>query len=92
MPGEVTSAFANLHPDSKGLSSPHKINLHYDVAKFLLMNQYPHLVDGLECRAAAQHDTDMDMWGLILEDISAAKDISQYVLFLLLGFIISSLP
>lgn len=89
---DVDAALVKQYPDSKGLSNSHKMNLRYEVAKFLLTDRrYSHLVDGLERKAAAQHKTDMNTWSLALDDTSMAEDASQYVLPLFPNFISSLL-
>jgi hypothetical protein len=59
------------------------MNLYHDMAKFLLANQFSHLVDELNKMAAAQHKVNADEWGLILRSISEAKDVSKYVSLLI---------
>lgn len=79
---EVNTAFVSRHSDGKNLSNAQRLNLRYDVAKTLLSNQYSRLVNELENRAKAQHDTEMEEWNLILEDISLADDVSRCVFIL----------
>lgn len=89
---EVNAAFVSRHADGGKLSNSQKMNLRHDVAKTLLANRYHHLTKQLEKNAAAQHEADMEEWGLMLEDISAAEDVSRYVLLSLPDFVDSLLP
>ena len=76
-PEVVNAAFVSWHGDGKNLSSAQKMNLRHDVAKSLLSRQYAKLKPDLDKKAAAQQEVDMDEWGMILEDISLAEDVSQ---------------
>lgn len=90
-PAEVHATFVSWYTDGKGMSSSQRMNTHYETAKFLLKNQFSHLSGELEQKAAIQHEADMDQWSLIMNDISAAKDVSQYVSLPFTNFINSSL-
>ena len=79
-PSNLNAAFVKQHAEGKGMDSAQKMNIRYKIGKLLLTNQYPHLVDRLKHKAAAQHATDMNTWNLALEDTSMAEDASQYVL------------
>ena len=84
---EVNTAFVSWHGDGKNFSNAQRLNLRYDVAKALLNGQYSHLINELDNKAKAQHDAEMDEWNLILDDISLAEDVPQYVFFLFLDFV-----
>ena len=45
----------------------------------MLSNKHPSVVSKLESKAEAVHAADMDEWNMTLNDISLAKDVSQYV-------------
>ena len=60
-----------------------RMNFRYEVAKSLLTQKYSHLTSELEKRATKQNDMEVDGWNLILDDISFAEDIPQYVLSLI---------
>jgi hypothetical protein len=91
-PVEVNATFVSWYSDSRALTNSQKMNLCYDMAKLLLSNWFSHLINNLNQKAADQHKADIDEWSLMLQDVSAAKDISQYVLLLFLDFVDSSLP
>lgn len=91
-PSELNAAFVSKYADGKGLTSGQRMNLRYETAKSLLSNRFSHLVKELDKKAAAQHEADMDEWNMVLSDISAAKDIPKYVLFLFPDFSNSSSP
>ena len=85
-PSEINAAFVSKYADGSGLTSSQKLNLCYDTAKFLLYNRFSLITKELDQRAAAEHKAALDEWSLILKDISAAKDIPQYISFLFLDF------
>ena len=89
---EVNAAFISQYANGRSLTSAQRMNLRYNTAKFLLYNRFSHVVKELEQKAIAQHEVDVDKWGLVLWDISVAKDVSWYVLSLFPGFTNSSLP
>lgn len=74
---KVDDAFVGRCRDVDSLSNVQKMNLRYDVAKELFNEEYSHLADELKKKADEQHDTELDEWNLILEDISSAPDVSQ---------------
>ena len=84
---EVNTAFVSWHGDGKNFSNTQRLNLRYDMAKALLNGQYSHLINELDNKVKVQHDAEMDEWNLILDDISLAEDVLQYVFFLFLDFI-----
>ena len=84
---EVNTAFMSRHGNGKNFSNAQRLNLQYNVAKALLNGQYSHLINELDNKAKAQHDAEMDEWNLILDDISLAEDVPQYVFFLFLDFV-----
>jgi len=49
-------------------------------------------VGELEEKAATQYKIDVEEWGLVLEDISTASDVSLYVSSLFPNCVNSSLP
>ena len=77
-PREVNAAFAARHGDGRNLSSIQRLNIRQDVAKAML-NEHPNLVNELNRRATAQHVAEKNEWNMILEDISLASDVGQYV-------------
>jgi len=77
--GVVDASFLHRHGDGATLSRTQKMNMRYDVAKSLLANQYSHLINGLNKKAGERFDADTNEWNLILDDVSCAKDITQYV-------------
>lgn len=84
----MNAAFVSRHGDGKNLTSAQRMNFRHDVAKALLFNQYSHLVKELDNKSKAQHGVEMDEWNMVLEDISLADDVGQYVFsFLLLRLV-----
>lgn len=67
------------------------MNLRSEMVRKLLSDQYSHLVQELEKKAANLHEKEMDEWKLSLEDIFEAKDVTQYVGFFSLSTSIFSL-
>ena len=63
-----------------------RMNLQHSVAKGLLDKQYSHLGDALEKKALDQHNMAVNEWNLILDNVSFADDVPQYVFFFLLFF------
>ena len=87
-PVEVNSVFVSRHSDGKNLSKTQAMNFRHDVAKSMLSSElYSCHVKALEKKAEAQQNADLDAWNLILDDISLASDVDQYVLFILLDLI-----
>ena len=80
-PDTVKAAFIHRHGDGENLSSAQKMNVRHDVAKALLARQYSHLTGELDKKAIDQHNMAVAEWNLILDDVSFAQDISQYVFF-----------
>ena len=78
-PEVVKAAFIHRYGDGGKLSSVQKMNLRFDVAKSLLAQKYSHLTSELERKATNQHDAEVDEWNLILDDVSTALDVPQYV-------------
>ena len=78
-PDTVKAAFIHRHGDGKNLSGTQRMNLRHDVAKGLLAGNYSHLGDELDKKALDQHNMANNEWSLILDDVSFADDIPQYV-------------
>jgi hypothetical protein len=83
-PDVVKAAFVSRYSDGGNLTNVEKINLRRKLANTLLNNGHSHLKDGLDKKAAAQFKADTDEWDLALEDVFAAKDPSQYVIYVCL--------
>lgn len=90
-PEEVDAAIADRYPGAAKLTNIQLMNTRYEVAKSQLGSKDPSLTEELEQRAAAQHEIALKEWDLILEDISAASDVSQYVLLTVSHFVNSPL-
>lgn len=75
----VKTAFALRHGDGGDLTNSQKMNTRQKLAKALLVDQYSHLKDELDEKALAQQEKDTKEWNLVLDDISSAKDVPQYV-------------
>ena len=82
-PDVVKATFIHRHGNGRNLSAAEKMNLRHAVAKSLLSQKYSHLTSELEKKAVAQHEMEVDQWNLILDDISSAQNIPQYVFCLL---------
>jgi len=78
-PREVNALFTSRHGDGKNLSKTQVMNLRHDVAKSMLSGGYSHHVNAMEKKSKAQHDEDVKKWSLILDDISLADNVDQYV-------------
>ena len=78
-PREVNAAFVARHGDGKNISSGNRLNLRYEIAKALLSHERAGLVNELENKAKAEHIVEMNEWNMILDDISSANDVGQYV-------------
>jgi len=87
----VNAAFVSKYTDSRNFSSPQRMNLRYDLAKSMLSRRYSHLVAGLDEKAVTEHKASMEEWEVVLQDISLAEDVSQWVLFLFSDFVDSCL-
>ena len=86
-PDEVSAALVTRRANNTKLSNPQLMNLRNQVAKSLLLSKDSNFTKQLEDRAAAQHELALKEWDLILEDISAAEDVSQCALFLFFYFL-----
>lgn len=82
-PKKVKAAFFEQYDEGTGLSSGQRLNLQLEVAKDLLNEKYPDLIDELNQKAKDENAAELAEWKLILEDISLAGDVAQYVLFFL---------
>ena len=80
---EVKAAFTAKYGDGKNLSNAQRMNNQHAIAKSLLYEKYSHLVSELEEKAKAQNVTGVKEWNMILEDISLAENVAQYVYSLL---------
>ena len=74
---EINAVVATRHTNGEKLDSCQLMNLRYKVAQSLLESKDSEFREGLEQKAAAQHEAAKEEWNLILEDISAAEDVSQ---------------
>jgi hypothetical protein len=88
---EIDDAVATVLANRPKLDSCQRMNIRYEVAQSLLKSKGADFIEELERKAAAQHEAAKEEWNLILEDISAAEDVSQYVLFPVLDFAVSLL-
>ena len=84
---EVSAAVASRCADGAKLTNPQLMNLRYEVARSLLGSKDPSLTEELGKKATIQHEAALNEWSLVLEDISTAEDVSQYVLFRLLDLV-----
>ena len=91
-PEEVSVAVATRYPNITKLSNFQLMNARHEAAKSQLSSKDLTFTTELEERAIAQHQLALKEWDLILEDISAAKDVLQYILFMVLRFVSSLLP
>ena len=87
----MNATFVSRYADGRNLTSVAKMNLWHKLAKTLLSSSYSHLTGGLDKKAAVQHEIDVEEWSLAQLDISCAKDVSQYVVFVFLDPIHSCL-
>jgi len=78
---KVDSAFVAKYGDSRNLCNSQRLNLRHDLAKAMLSTKYSRLADELEKKAKAEHKVKMDEWDMILEDISLAGNVAQFVFF-----------
>jgi hypothetical protein len=81
-PTKVKKAFAAQYGNGNNLSKADRLNFQNSVAKKLLYEENTDLIDELQARAKAQHTAGENEWNMILEDISAAEDVAQYVFYL----------
>lgn len=77
-PDKVNDAFLQQH-DGGHLTRTQKMNKRYDVAKALLAEKYSHLTSELEEEAEKQYQADFNEWNLLLDSISLAANVSQWV-------------
>lgn len=76
---QVNAAFVSRHGLGKGFKNVERMNIRHDIAKGMLQGEYSHLINELEDRAKSEHEGDLNEWNLLLEDISLASDVEQYV-------------
>ncbi|KAF9782647.1 hypothetical protein BJ322DRAFT_1110523 [Thelephora terrestris] len=74
---EIDDAVATVLANRPKLDSCQRMNICYEVAQSLLKSKGADFIEELERKAAAQHEAAKEEWNLILEDISAAEDVSQ---------------
>lgn len=73
---EVNDAYRKRY-GGESVSKTQKMNFRFDVARALLHDRFSHLMGELDRKADAQHQVDINQWNLVLDDISAAADVSQ---------------
>jgi hypothetical protein len=78
-PAKVKKAFAAQYGNGNNLSKADRLNFQNSVAKKLLYEENTDLIDELQAKAKAQHTAGKNEWNMILEDISAAENVAQYV-------------
>ena len=75
----VNAAFVSRYADGAVFNSNlDRLNAKYALAKTMLSGHYSHLARELDKKAVVQHNTAIAEWGLILDDISLAQDVSRY--------------
>ena len=74
---EVDEAFLKAHGDDPFPSNAHRMNARYEVAKALFQQQYYHLSGELAEQAEEDHNEELSVWTVVLENISCAEDVSQ---------------
>lgn len=78
-PSKVNAAFSSQHGDGKDLGKAERMNLRNEIARTLLSEEDSDVAAQLGERAKSQHDAEMEEWNLILEGVSLASDVSQWV-------------
>jgi len=74
----VNAAFVSRHGDGRAFNNHERLNVKYSLAKTMLLSHYAHLTGELDRKASVTHDVAMEEWGLILNSISLAPDVSRY--------------
>ena len=80
-PDTIKAAFIHRHGDGGNISSAQRMNIRHELAKALLAKQYSHLSAKLNKKVIDQHNEAVGEWNLILDGVSFAEDIPQYVFF-----------
>ena len=77
---EVNTVFVAWHGDGRNLTSAERLNERYAVAKAMLSGKYSGIVNELKRRAKAHHTAEMNEWGMVLDNVSLADNVGQYVI------------